>query len=443
MTRRATWTIGEALAWLDRHVNLEAGSARRVAAPTLDRIRRLVELLGSPQLEYPVIHLTGTNGKTSSTRMIEALLVTRGLSTGTYTSPHLQRVNERMTWNGDPIENQSLAELLALLAAVEPELSEPPSFFELLTAAAYQWFADVAVEAAVVEVGLGGLWDATNVADAKVAVITNVSIDHVEYLGPTRESIGLEKAGIVKPDSIVVCGETDRELTAVMFADRPHREFLERGRDFGVRSNRPAHGGRVVDVFTRGATYDDLFIALHGAHMGDNAAIALAAAESFFDGEPLSEEVVAEAFASVRSPGRLEVVGHQPLVLLDGAHNVAGAQALVAALAEEFATARRTLVIGLLREKEPHEMLDALGATHASALVLCRPPTPRAHDPATVADAAHDLGVDRDRIIVVDEVAEAVARALSVTPPDGQVVITGSLYTVGAARSVLSAAPKG
>jgi dihydrofolate synthase/folylpolyglutamate synthase len=347
-----------------------------------------------------------------------------------------------MTWNGDTISNATLAELLALLSVIESQLADVPSFFELLTAAAYQWFADVAVEAAVVEVGLGGLWDATNVADAKVAAITNVSIDHVEYLGPTRESIGLEKAGIVKPDSVVVCGETDPELVSLMFKDRAHGEFWQRGRDFGLRANRPAHGGRVVDLFTREATYDNVFVSLHGAHQGDNAAIALAAAEAFFDGDALSYEVVAEALGSVRSPGRLEVVGHQPLVLLDGAHNVAGARALVSALDEEFATVDntgRTLVVGLLQEKEPHEMLDALGAAGAAALVLCRPPTPRALDPDTVAAAAEDLGVDRERIIVVDEVAEAVARALSVTPPDGQVVITGSLYSVGAARTVLLA----
>src|SRR5262249_37076136 len=152
-------------------------------------------------------------------------------------------------------------DVLSLLAAAEEQLDDPPSFFELLTAGAYQWFADVAVEAAVVEVGLGGLWDATNVADGRVAVVTNVSIDHVEYLGPTRESIGLDKAGIVKPDSVVVCGETDRALSAVMFRERPHREFMQRGDDFGVRSNRPAHGGRVINVYTRGATYDDVFVA--------------------------------------------------------------------------------------------------------------------------------------------------------------------------------------
>jgi dihydrofolate synthase/folylpolyglutamate synthase len=437
MTRRATWSIGEALAWLDRHVNLEAGAARRVAAPTLDRIRRLTELLGSPQLEFPVVHLTGTNGKTTSNRMISGLLVARGLSTGTYTSPHLQRVNERIGWNSIPIDDTDLADVLATVATVEDTLSEPSSFFELLTAAAYRLFADIAVNVAVVEVGLGGTWDATNVADARVAVITNVSIDHVEYLGPTRESIGLEKAGIVKPDSLVVCGETDDDLVRIMLAGRPYREVWHRNRHFGVRSNRPAHGGRVVSLYTPSASYDELFLPLHGAHQGDNAAVALAAAEAFFDGEPLSRDVVEEAFAAVRSPGRLEVAGHQPLVLLDGAHNVAGAHALVAALKEEFVSSRRTFVIGLLREKEPHEMLTALGATRAHALVLCRPPTPRALAAEDVADAAVDLGVDRDRIIVVDEVAEAVAKALAITEPDGQVVVSGSLYTVGAARTAL------
>jgi dihydrofolate synthase/folylpolyglutamate synthase len=318
---------------------------------------------------------------------------------------------------------------------VEEFLPDRPSYFEILTAAAFDWFADVAVEVAVVEVGVGGTWDATNILDSPVAVVTNVSVDHVEYLGDTREEIATEKAGIVQEGAVLVLGETDPGLRECFEARGPARIVL-RDRDFGVRAQRLAHGGRVVDLRTPAGGYDDLFLPLHGAYQADNAAIALTAAEEFL-GERLGDEVVADAFANFRSPGRLEVVGHQPLLLLDGAHNVAGAQALVDALDEEFATGRRTLVVGLLREKEPHEMLEALGVLSATHVVCTRPPSPRALDPTDVANAAIDLGLASEQVDVVETVPDAVARALEVTPADGQVIVTGSLYTVGAARSVL------
>jgi dihydrofolate synthase/folylpolyglutamate synthase len=439
--------ISEALAWLDAHVNLETGVGaptgvdRRKTAPTLARIRALCELLGSPELEFPSVHLTGTNGKTSVTRMITGLLETAGLQTGAYTSPHLSRVNERIAYRGEPISDTVLAEVLSRVATVEEFLEERPSYFEILTAGAFDCFATEAVHVAVVEVGVGGTWDATSVVTAPVAVVTNVSVDHVEYLGPTRPEIAGEKAGIVQPGATLVLGETDPELVPIFEARGPGRVVL-RDRDFAVRAQRLAIGGRVIDIETPTGRYDELFLPLHGAHQADNAAIAVTAAECFV-GERIGEDIVAEAFASVRSPGRLEVVGRQPLLLLDGAHNVAGAQALVRALDEEFATAARTLVVGLLREKEPHEMLEALGvqATVGDGapvrLVCTRPPSPRALDPMEVANAAMDLGVTDDRIDVCDSIPEAVARALEVTPADGQVIVTGSLYTVGAARSVL------
>jgi dihydrofolate synthase/folylpolyglutamate synthase len=213
-----------------------------------------------------------------------------------------------------------------------------------------------------------------------------------------------------------------------------------RDRDFGVTDNRVAHGGRYVGLETPGARYTDLLLSLHGAHQADNAAIALASAEAFL-GRPLEQEVVAEVFASVRSPGRLEVVGHQPLVLLDGAHNVAGANALTIALRDEFPAGPRTLVIGLLREKDPAEMLEALDVTTWSHVVCCRPPSPRALAPETVAEAAIDAGVDPAHVDVVDDVADAVSHAIAVAGPSGQVVVSGSLYVVGAARSSLHTAP--
>jgi dihydrofolate synthase / folylpolyglutamate synthase len=344
-------------------------------------------------------------------------------------------VNERIAWNGEPVDDATLARLLSRIADVELHLPERPSYFEILTASAFTWFSDIAVDIAVVEVGVGGTWDATNVVDGQVAVVTNVSVDHVEYLGPTREQIAAEKAGIVKAGSTLVLGETDPGLAGT-FRDRVPREIAARGEDFGVTANTPAHGGRLIDLYTQDARYDEVYLPLHGAHQADNAVAALAAAESFL-GRPLSEQVVTDAFAAVRSPGRLEVVRHQPLVLLDGAHNVAGARALGAALAEEFPSAPRTLVVGLLREKEPHEMLTALDAEHVARLICCRPPSPRALDPAVVAAAAVDLGVNPERVETFGTIDDAVAHALAVTGPDRQVIVTGSLYTVGAARHAL------
>jgi dihydrofolate synthase / folylpolyglutamate synthase len=427
--------------WLDAHVNMETGvgvpaPVRQRGAPTLERITTLLKYLGSPQLEYPAVHLTGTNGKTSTTRMISELLSTVGYSVGAYTSPHLQRVNERISRNGIPISDEELDEQLRVVALVEQELGLDPSYFEVVTGAAFRWFADIAVDVAVVEVGLGGTWDATNVIDADIAVVTNVSLDHTQYLGDTSAQIATEKAGIVKPGSTLVLGETDPDLVS-LFADRGAARILHRGADFGTRTNVAAVGGRMLELFTPGGRYPEVFLPLYGAHQGDNAAVALAAAEVYV-GSPLAEEAVYDAFTRVRSPGRLEIMGRQPLVLLDGAHNVAGAEALRTALAEEFAPAPRTLVIGLLRERDPIEMLTAFGLDDVAQLVCARPPNPRAMAPEVIAAAAEELGFPAERIEVVETVAEAISSALLSTPADGEVVITGSLSFVGPARGILA-----
>ncbi|MEY3361078.1 MAG: hypothetical protein RL531_797, partial [Actinomycetota bacterium] len=259
----------EALAWLDAHVNLETGVGvpsgidRRRHAPTLARIEALTALLGSPQLEFPAIHLTGTNGKTSTARILTALLVAEGLSVGTYSSPHLQTVGERIALDGEPIDDLRLAELLTRVATIEEFLDERPSYFEVLTAAALDLFAEVAVDVAVVEVGLGGTWDATSVVRAPVAVVTNVGLDHVEYLGPDRPSIAREKAGIVEEGATLVLGERDPDLVPIFTARRPARTLLA-GRDFSVLGDRLAIGGRAVDIATPWATHRDAFLALHG-----------------------------------------------------------------------------------------------------------------------------------------------------------------------------------
>jgi dihydrofolate synthase/folylpolyglutamate synthase len=426
--------LDQALGWLAEHINLELDPAPAAAARRLDRIRRLVTVMGDPQGAYPVIHLTGTNGKGSTARIVTALLVERGLSVGTYTSPHLERLNERLAWAGAPIADEELAEVLSAIAELEPLLDAGPTYFEILTAAAFRWFADLAVDVAVVEVGLGGRWDATNVADAQVAVVTNISLDHAETIGPRLVDIAREKAGIVKPGSTLVLGETDPEL-ATVFRDPVLGDLWERDRDFGCDGNRLAVGGRAVDLYTPGARYGSLFLPAHGAYQGDNAAAALAAVQAFF-GTPLDPDVVEAGLAQVRLPGRLEVVGHRPLCVLDGAHNPAGARAAGEAIDEAFAGAvtGRVLVVGMVAGRDPVEMLKAIGVNRARLVVACPPPSPRALPAPLVAAAAEALGCQAQ---VADSVPQAVDLALAEATTDELVLITGSLYVVGAARAWL------
>ncbi|HSS11278.1 MAG TPA: cyanophycin synthetase, partial [Acidimicrobiales bacterium] len=308
------------------------------------------------------------------------------------------------------------------------------TWFEILTAAAYRWFADRPVDVAVVEVGLGGRWDATNVADGTVAVVTNVGLDHLEFLGPTLADVAGEKSGIIKPDSTLVLSETRPELLPIFEAQRPERLWL-RGRDFDIESNTLAVGGRLVSLRTPGRTYEDVFLGLHGRYQADNFLDALAAAEAFFDA-PVEEDLVAEAAAKVRSPGRLEVVGRRPLLILDGAKNVPGALSAAAAIDEEWSEVRsRILVVGMLRGKDPEEMLRALGADKARLVITCPAPSPRTFPPEELAKAAQLLGV---RAETVSSVEEALERARAEADEDDLILVTGSLYVVGAARAALN-----
>jgi dihydrofolate synthase/folylpolyglutamate synthase len=428
-----TWTYEEALAYLDEHTDLERMIAGTWEPPTLERMRALADLLAEPQRAQPTIHVTGTNGKGSTVRMISTLLAAQNLSVGTYSSPDLQRVNERLARAGEPIDDVSFAEAIAAIADVEGLSGIRPHRFEILTLAAYRWFADAPVDAAVVEVGLGGRWDATNIVDADVAVVTNVGLDHTEVLGPTRADVAGEKAGIVKPGSTLVLGETDPELVPIFEREGPEAVWL-RGRDFGCTANDIAVGGRLLDLYTPGARYDEVFLALHGAHQGDNAAVALAAVEAFF-GRPLHEDVVREAFAAVEVPGRFEVVGRGPMVVLDGAHNPDGARAAAATLVDFSFAGDRLLVVGMNKGRDAVEMLEALDVRSARAVVATAADWVRAMPPAEIADAARSLGVD---VEVVASVPDALARAIAVASEDDLVLVAGSLYVVGEARATFA-----
>jgi len=388
-------------------------------------------VLGDPQHDQPTVHVTGTNGKGSVARMVTALLGAHDLSVGTYTSPHLERINERISRNGEPIADDALAAVLTDLSGIETLLDHSPSYFELLTAAAFRWFSDEAVAAAVVEVGLLGRWDATNVVDGLVAVLTNIGHDHTDGVGDWRRRIAEEKSGIVKEGSTFVLGERDPALEPI-FQATAAREIWRRDDDFGCTASRLAVGGRMLDLRTPGGSYDEVFLALHGEHQGDNAAVALAAAEAFFD-RPLDPDLVAEAFAGVRNPGRFEVVGRDPLLVLDGAHNPDGARAAAATLDEGFAVpGARWLVVGTLAGRDPEELLAALGAADAAEVVCCAPDTPRALPAEVLASAVQAMG---GTARVVPEVGRALEWALDTADGDDAILVTGSLYTVGAARA--------
>ena len=430
-------SLEEALAWLDSHIDFESKMPTRRTLPTLERMWELVHLLGDPQEAFAAVHLTGTNGKGSTAAMVTSLFQSKGLSVGTYTSPNLERVNDRLARGGVPIDDDRFVEVLDTVARAVSVMVDRPTRFEILTAAALGWFADEAVDVAVVEVGLGGTWDSTNVVRADVAVLTNISYDHTEVLGPTLEGIALDKTGIVKPGSVAVVGETDPGLVRLIEEtanERGASQVWVRDREFACTSNRVAVGGRLVDLRTPGAAYGEVLVPLRGAHQGLNAACAVAAAEAFFS-SPLSDEVVEEGLGAVRVPGRLEVVGRRPLWVVDGAHNVAGMSALAAALQEEFSVDdERWVVIGMLEGRDPLAMLEALVPAGIHGIVACAPDSPRALPPEVVAEAAQALGLPVETAATVRE-AVAVARAQ--LRPGGMGIVAGSLYVVTDARALL------
>lgn len=422
----------QALAYLDAHASYE--KTGRIDAPSLDVIERLCSAMGDPQHAAPVIHVTGTNGKGSTAQMMTRLLMASGLRVGTYTSPHLERVNERLAIDGAAISDDAFGQQVGAVADLEIVAGVRPGYFDTCTAAAFRWFADEAIDVAVVEVGLLGRWDATNVVDATVAVITNIGLDHTEFAGPTRAHIAREKSGIVKSGSALVTGENDDEMLDV-FRESSPSSMLVREVDFGVGSNELALGGRFVELRTPTTIYPDVLVPLHGHHQAVNAAVALTAVETFF-ARPLEESIVAEGFAGVEMPGRFEILDHQPLVIVDGAHNPAGADVCASVFFQDFDPAgRRVLVVGCLRGRDPDEMLAALRADEFDLVVCCTAPSPRGRPAGEVGRAARDLGCDEVREI--ERVEDALDHVMAHMSAEDAVLITGSLYVVGAARAQL------
>jgi dihydrofolate synthase/folylpolyglutamate synthase len=420
--------------------------------PSLDRIAAFTEVLGDPQRAYPVIHLTGTNGKTSTSRMIDTLLRALELRTGRFTSPHVERMNERISVDGEPLSDEDFVRAFNDVAPythlVDADQPHPLSFFETVVGMAYAAFADAPVDVAVVEVGMGGSWDATNVADAAVAVVLPVAVDHAAYLGGTPAAIAIEKAGIIKPGSVAVLAQQSPEVADVLLqrAAEVGARVVAEGVDFGVISRVPAVGGQVLSLQGLRARYDDIFLPLHGAHQAQNAVVALAAVEAFLgdQSEQLDGDVVRAAFAEATSPGRLEVVRRSPTIVLDAAHNPHGAEALAAALEDSFTFDPLIGVLGVMGDKDHEGLLAALEPVLAH-VVCTQNSTQRAMPAEELATAAREV-FGADRVSVASTVAAAIEEAATLAEAgeafgsplgSGAVLVTGSVVTVGEARSLL------
>jgi dihydrofolate synthase / folylpolyglutamate synthase len=419
--------------------------------PSLDAITALMDLMGDPQRTVPVVHLTGTNGKTSTSRMVERLLRELGLRTGRFTSPHLTDVRERIAFDGEPISPERF---VRAWDDVEPYLrivdersraaGEPViNYFQVLTAMAFSAFADAPVDVAVIEVGLGGTWDSTNVADGQVAVITPIAIDHERLLGSTVEQIATEKAGIIKAGSVAVLGVQPRPAAEVLLhrAGEVGADVVVEGQQVGLLSREVAVGGQLVSVRGIGGEYEDLFLPLHGEHQAHNLVCAIAAVEAFVGGgaDRLDVDLVRAAVAGMDSPGRLEVVRRSPTVVVDAAHNPAGATVVAAAMDEAFSFTRLVGLVAVLSDKDCEGILAALEPV-LDEVVVTRTTSVRAMNPDELGTVARDVFGD-DRVHVVHSLPEALARAVDLAERDGDlgvgVLATGSVTMAADVRTLL------
>ncbi len=417
----------------------------------ISKVEELLDVLGSPQRAYPSIHLTGTNGKTSTARMIDSLIRAHGLHTGRYTSPHLESVRERISLDGEPVDE---ARFIAVYAEVGPvaELldarhDEPLTFFDLTTAVAFATFADAPVDIAIVEVGLGGAEDATNVIQAGTAVITPIGLDHTEWLGDTLHDIALAKSGIIYPGATVITAvQPEEAMTQIVERCAEVGATLAReGLEFGVIRHDIALGGQMLTLQGLGGVYDEIFLPLHGAHQAQNAAVALAAVEVFLGvggSKQLDPEVVREGFAGATSPGRLERVRNAPTILVDAAHNPHGMAATAQALAEEFSFSRLVAVVAMLADKDVIGVLEQLEPV-VQEVVVTRNSSPRSMGAQELAALAEEV-FGPDRVSVEEEMPDAIATAVAQAESDMDtalsgvgVLITGSIVTVADARKLL------
>lgn len=428
-------------------------------APRLDAMERAVEILGEPHRAAPVIHITGTNGKTSTARMIERLLMAHDLRTGRYTSPHLTSVTERISIDGEPVPDETFVriweEIQPFLKIVDQELTdrgEPRiTYFEALTILAFAIFADEPVDVVVLEVGIGGVWDATNVADGQVAVVTPIALDHTDILGETLVEIAGEKQGIIKDGGFLVSAVQDPAVAQVLLesAQSHGAEFRFEGVEFSVISRLPGVGGQMVSVKGLAGTYEDLPLPLFGAHQAENAAVAIAAVEAFLGGgeKPLNVELIRAAWEDLTSPGRLEIVRSAPTVLVDAAHNPAGILAAAQAFKESFAVDKLNLVIGVLGEKDSVGIFEAIREEYLDStdfelnLYLCASNSPRAIPVEQLENMALDAGFDEDQVQTFEYMHDAVAAAITEAGTGEEfssaVLITGSITVIGEARILI------
>lgn len=415
--------------------------------PSLDRILAFTELLGDPQRTYRSIHLTGTNGKTSTARMVDTLLRSLDLRTGRFTSPHVEKMSERISIDGEPLDDEAFVRAFNDIAPythlVDESEAHPLSFFETVVGMAYAAFADAPIDVAVVEVGMGGSWDATNVIDADVAVITPIAVDHANYLGPTPAAIAEEKAGIIKAGATAVVAQQPAEAAEVILrrAAEVGATVAREGMEFGVIDRVPAVGGQSVSLQGLRGRYDEVFLPLYGAHQAQNAVLALAAVEALVE-HPIGDDIVREAFAQVTSPGRLEVVRRSPTIVLDSAHNPAGAEATAAALEDSFRFDPLVGVIGVMADKDYEGLLSAF-EPHLTHVVITQNATQRAMPAEELAVTAREV-FGEERVTVVPRLADAITEAAALAEADsgdslssGAVLVTGSVVTVGEARMLL------
>ncbi|MUL43077.1 bifunctional folylpolyglutamate synthase/dihydrofolate synthase [Streptomonospora sp. PA3] len=428
-------------------------TARRVETdidPSTERIRALMDLLGEPQRNYRVIHITGTNGKTSTARMIDALLRERHLRVGRYTSPHLRTMRERVVIDGEPVSEERFVEayndIRPYVELVDSSHDVPLSFFEVLTGMAYALFADTPVDVAVVEVGMGGTWDATNVVDADVAVVTPIAVDHTDFLPDTVEGIAEEKAGIIKPDTIAVLAQQPLDAAEVLMrhVSEIGAQVAREGLEFGVAQRGIAVGGQQISLKGLRGGYEGLFLPMFGAHQAGNAAVAVAAVEAFAgpgEGEDrIDPELIAQALAAVESPGRLEILRTTPTVLVDAAHNPAGMAAVAEAVQEEFGFIRLVGILAIMADKDVEGILEPLEPL-LSEVVVTRNSSPRSLAPQELYDAAEPV-FGSERVHVAERLDDAIDTAVALAEYEGEpsgtgVLITGSVVTAGDARHLI------